>query len=124
MSGLTHIDADGNAVMVDVGDKLRYHGSQSAACSVIMQAETIAAISDGNIKKGDVLSIAQLAGIMGSKKTADLIPLCHPACTHLLESRTSDRCQAERRRYYGHFAKLQGKQVSKWKLSRLYPSLR
>ena len=78
MSGLTHIDADGNAVMVDVGDKASTSRVASAACSVIMQAETIAAISDGNIKKGDVLSIAQLARIMGSKKTADLIPLCHP----------------------------------------------
>ena len=54
MSGLTHIDADGNAVMVDVGDKATTRVA-SAACSVIMQAETIAAISDGNIKKGDVL---------------------------------------------------------------------
>lgn len=78
MSGLTHIDADGNAVMVDVGDKTSTSRVASAACSVIMQAETITAISDGNIKKGDVLTIAQLAGIMGSKKTADLVPLCHP----------------------------------------------
>ena len=54
MSGLTHIDADGNAVMVDNGDKASTTRVASAACSVIMQAETIAAISDGNIKKGDV----------------------------------------------------------------------
>lgn len=78
MRNLTHIDADGNAVMVDVGDKISTDRVATAACSVLMQPNTIKAITSGKIKKGDVLSIAQLAGIMGSKKTADLIPLCHP----------------------------------------------
>ena len=78
MRSLTHIDADGNAVMVDVGDKISTDRVATAACSVLMQPNTIKAITRGKIKKGDVLSIAQLAGIMGSKKTADLIPLCHP----------------------------------------------
>ena len=78
MTNLTHIDADGNAVMVDVGGKTSTDRVASAACSVLMHKDTITAISSGKIKKGDVLSIAQLAGIMGSKKTADLIPLCHP----------------------------------------------
>ena len=78
MTNLTHIDADGNAVMVDVGGKTSTDRVAKAACSVLMHKDTITAISSGKIKKGDVLSIAQLAGIMGSKKTADLIPLCHP----------------------------------------------
>ena len=78
MTNLTHIDADGNAVMVDVGGKTSTDRVATAACSVVMHKDTITAISSGKIKKGDVLSIAQLAGIMGSKKTADLIPLCHP----------------------------------------------
>tara|TARA_B100000676_G_C18080115_1_gene850562 strand:+ start:686 stop:1162 length:477 start_codon:yes stop_codon:yes gene_type:complete len=78
MIDLTHIDADGNAVMVDVGDKSSTDRVATATCSVLMQSDTITAISSREVKKGDVLSIAQLAGIMGSKKTADLIPLCHP----------------------------------------------
>ena len=78
MTNLTHIDADGNAVMVDVGGKTSTDRVATAACSVLMHKDTITAISSGKIKKVDVLSIAQLAGIMGSKRTADLIPLCHP----------------------------------------------
>ena len=78
MTNLTHIDADGNAVMVDVGGKTSTDRVATAACSVLMHKDTITAISSGKIKKGDVLSIAQLAGIMGSKKKADLIPMCHP----------------------------------------------
>ena len=78
MSNLTHIDQDGNAVMVDVTAKDETVRVAKAACSVLMSPDTVAAISDARIKKGDVLSIAQLAGIMGAKKTADLIPLCHP----------------------------------------------
>ncbi|MBS27524.1 MAG: cyclic pyranopterin monophosphate synthase MoaC [Alphaproteobacteria bacterium] len=75
---LTHIDADGNARMVDVSDKNVTRRTATAGCSVIMQAETIALIRDGALKKGDVLSIARLAGILGAKKTSELIPLCHP----------------------------------------------
>ena len=78
MSDLTHIDQDGNAVMVDVTAKDETVRVAKAACSVLMSLDTVAAISDARIKKGDVLSIAQIAGIMGAKKTADLIPLCHP----------------------------------------------
>lgn len=75
---LTHFDADGNAVMVDVTDKAETTRVAVAAGSVLMQPETLQTIQDRGIKKGDVLSVAQLAGIMGSKRTADLIPLCHP----------------------------------------------
>lgn len=75
---LTHFDADGNAVMVDVSGKDSTAREAVAAGSVLMQPETLKTILDRGIKKGDVLTVAQLAGIMGAKRTADLIPLCHP----------------------------------------------
>jgi cyclic pyranopterin phosphate synthase len=78
MSDLTHIDADGNAVMVDVSAKDATERIAVAAASVIMAPDTLARIAGGDVKKGDVLSVAQLAGIMGAKRTPDLIPLCHP----------------------------------------------
>ncbi len=78
MSGFTHLDDDGNAVMVDVSDKEITERIATAKGSVYMQPDTLALIMDGGVKKGDVLSVAQLAGIMGAKKTPDLIPLCHP----------------------------------------------
>jgi cyclic pyranopterin phosphate synthase len=78
MADFTHIDADGNAVMVDVSDKADTERTATARGSVYMQAETLRKIMQGGVKKGDVLSVAQLAGIMGAKKTPDLIPLCHP----------------------------------------------
>lgn len=78
MADFTHIDADGNAVMVDVSDKADTERTATAKASVYMQPETLKKIMEGGVKKGDVLSVAQLAGIMGAKKTPDLIPLCHP----------------------------------------------
>jgi cyclic pyranopterin monophosphate synthase len=78
MPRLTHFDAEGKAAMVDVTDKDVTERSASAAGSVLMQPETIALITAGGVKKGDVLSVARLAGIMGAKRTPDLIPLCHP----------------------------------------------
>ncbi len=78
MAEFTHLDADGNAVMVDVGDKAATERSATAKGSVLMAPETLAKIMAGGFKKGDVLSVAQLAGIMGAKRTPDLIPLCHP----------------------------------------------
>jgi len=75
---LTNIDADGNARMVDVSDKDVTRRTATAGCTVIMQPETITLIREGAVKKGDVLSVARLAGIMGAKKTSELIPLCHP----------------------------------------------
>ncbi|MEQ8664431.1 MAG: cyclic pyranopterin monophosphate synthase MoaC [Rhodospirillales bacterium] len=75
---LTHIDADGNAVMVDVSGKAETARTATARGSVYMEAATLARIQDRGIKKGDVLTVAQLAGIMGAKRTPDLIPLCHP----------------------------------------------
>lgn len=78
MSGLTHFDAEGNPVMVDVGGKEITERVATAAGRVLMRASTLALIRDRGLKKGDVLSVAQLAGIMGAKRTPDLIPLCHP----------------------------------------------
>jgi len=78
MTGFTHFDEQGNARMVDVTDKSVTERIATAQGSVLMQPATIALIRQGGIKKGDVLSVARLAGIMGAKRTPDLIPLCHP----------------------------------------------
>jgi len=78
MADLTHIDADGNAVMVDVSAKSDTERVATAKGSITMAPETLDRIMDGGVKKGDVLTIAQLAGIMGAKRTPDIIPLCHP----------------------------------------------
>ena len=75
---LTHIDADGRAHMVDVADKADTKRTAKARGLVALSPATLAAIAEGRTKKGDVLSVAELAGIMGAKKTAELIPLCHP----------------------------------------------
>jgi len=77
-SRLTHIDADGKADMVDVGAKADTERTAIAEGSVRMAPETLAAIIAGNAKKGDVIGVARVAGIMAAKKTSDLIPLCHP----------------------------------------------
>ncbi|GGW23664.1 cyclic pyranopterin monophosphate synthase accessory protein [Gemmobacter lanyuensis] len=78
MSGLTHFDAAGHAHMVDVSDKPVTARIAVARGVVRMSAETLAMITEGRAKKGDVLSVARLAAIMGAKRAADLIPLCHP----------------------------------------------
>lgn len=78
MSGLTHFDAKGDAHMVDVSDKAVTSRVATARGHIKMQRETFDIISEGRVKKGDVLGVARLAGIMGAKKTPDLIPLCHP----------------------------------------------
>ncbi len=75
---LTHFDAKGAAHMVDVSDKDITARIASAECYIKMLPETHDIIAEGRAKKGDVLGVARLAGIMGAKKTADLIPLCHP----------------------------------------------
>ncbi|MBT8415983.1 MAG: cyclic pyranopterin monophosphate synthase MoaC [Silicimonas sp.] len=78
MSGLTHFDPEGQAHMVDVSGKAVTDRIAVAEGFVRMSAETLALVTEGRAEKGDVLSVARLAGIMGAKKTADLIPLCHP----------------------------------------------
>jgi cyclic pyranopterin phosphate synthase len=78
VSDLTHFDAEGRAVMVDVSNKTETDRIAVARGAVIMAPETLERIRLGTIAKGDVLSVARLAGIMGAKRTPDLIPLCHP----------------------------------------------
>ena len=78
MSGLTHLDADGSARMVDVSAKAVTAREAVAAGRIDMSDEAARAIAEGLVKKGDVLAVARVAGIMAAKKTADLIPLCHP----------------------------------------------
>jgi cyclic pyranopterin phosphate synthase len=78
MAGLTHIGADGAANMVDVGTKAETERTAIAEGFVVMQPETLRMILAGNAKKGDVLGVARVAGIMAAKKTHELVPLCHP----------------------------------------------
>jgi cyclic pyranopterin monophosphate synthase len=78
MSKLTHIDGDGAAHMVDVGDKSETVREARAEGTISMAPETLEAIKANAMKKGDVLATARIAGIMAAKKTSDLIPLCHP----------------------------------------------
>ncbi len=75
---LTHFDAQGQAHMVDVGDKLETHRIAIATGTIHMLPSTLSLITSGTAKKGDVLGIARIAAIQGAKKTSDLIPLCHP----------------------------------------------
>ena len=105
-AGLSHIDAAGRARMVDVGDKDVTERSAVAEGCVTMQAETLLLIERAQLKKGDVLTTAQLAGVMAAKRTHELIPLCHPlALSHIdleltprrepprVEIRASVRCR-------------------------------
>jgi cyclic pyranopterin monophosphate synthase len=78
MTDLTHLDADGAARMVDVSGKPVTAREAVAQGRIRMSAEAVAAIRDGAAKKGDVLAVARVAGIMAAKKTSELIPLCHP----------------------------------------------
>ena len=77
MDSLTHFNEDGMAHMVEVGDKDITRRTAIARGKIIMKEETLQRIKDGLIKKGDVLSVAQVGGIMGAKKTSELIPMCH-----------------------------------------------
>ena len=101
MSELTHFDAQGQAHMVDVGAKPATHRIAIAEGYITMQPETIAIIQAGTAKKGDVLGVARLAGIMAAKKTSDLIPLCHPIALtkvsvdfEVLPEKNAVRCEA------------------------------
>jgi cyclic pyranopterin phosphate synthase len=78
MTELTHLDGEGRARMVDVSAKDETERTATAAVAVLVQPETLALIESAAIKKGDVLSVARIAGIMAAKRTPDLIPLCHP----------------------------------------------
>ena len=81
---LTHLDESGQASMVDVGHKPDTERVAVARGAVLMEPETLQLILEGNLKKGDVLSVARIAGIMAAKRTSDIIPLCHPlALSHV-----------------------------------------
>ena len=94
MSGLTHFDESGQAHMVDVSGKAVTDRVAVAEGYVKMLPETLDLITEGRAKKGDVLSVARLAGIMGAKKTSELIPLCHPLpITKVALELTADPCR-------------------------------
>jgi cyclic pyranopterin monophosphate synthase len=93
MSDFTHFDNRGNARMVDVSGKAETTRTATARGRVLMKPQTLALIRDGGVKKGDVLQVARLAGIMAAKRASDLIPLCHPL---LLSSVTVDLALDER----------------------------
>jgi cyclic pyranopterin phosphate synthase len=78
MAKLTHFDSDGSARMVDVSAKSETHRTAVASALIEAQPETLTLIRNHGIRKGDVFSISRIAGIMGAKKTSDLVPLCHP----------------------------------------------
>jgi cyclic pyranopterin monophosphate synthase len=78
MSSLTHLDESGAARMVDVSDKSATRREATATGHIAMSVEALAAIRDNTLKKGDALAVARIAGIMAAKRTAELIPLCHP----------------------------------------------
>ena len=100
-SPLTHFDAQGQAHMVDVGAKQSTHRVAVAQGRITMQPATLALVTAGTAKKGDVLGVARLAGIMAAKKTSDLIPLCHPIALtrvavefEVLEAQSTVVCRA------------------------------
>ena len=78
MSDFTHFNEQGRAKMVDVGEKPVTVRTAAAKASVLVNEQTFALIRSGGMKKGDVLTVAQIAGVMGAKRTPDLIPMCHP----------------------------------------------
>ena len=78
MSDFTHFNEQGRAKMVDVGEKSISRRTATAAARVLVNEQTFSLIRSGGMKKGDVLTVAQIAGVMGAKRTPDLIPMCHP----------------------------------------------
>lgn len=86
---LTHTDSDGKAIMVDVSDKIIQDRIARASGKIFLQAETIRLITENQIKKGDVLTVAQIAGIQAAKNTSSLIPLCHPLQLSKVDVKTS-----------------------------------
>ncbi len=92
---LTHLDEHGNARMVDVGAKPDTERTATAAGAIYMQPATLALIKQGGLKKGDVLTVARIAGIMAAKRTSEMIPLCHPIpLTHVDVELTLDESES------------------------------
>ncbi|HHC71949.1 MAG TPA: cyclic pyranopterin monophosphate synthase MoaC [Thiotrichales bacterium] len=96
MTNLTHFNADGEAHMVDVGDKPHTRRTAVAEGWIRMQPETLAMVMEGGHRKGDVLGVARVAGIMASKRTADLVPLCHPLALTRVDVELEPRPEQER----------------------------
>lgn len=92
---LTHTDQAGKASMVDVSDKPITTRTAKASGSIMMQAETLTAIRDNRLKKGDVLATARIAGVMAAKRTHDLIPLCHPLALNDIQVEIMEREDGE-----------------------------
>ena len=98
MNDFTHFGQDGRAKMVDVGEKPVNVRTAVAAGRVLVNRETFEKIRSGGVKKGDVLSVAQVAGIMGAKRTPDIIPMCHPILIDGIDmdlSLDEERCSVE-----------------------------
>lgn len=94
----THFNDEGRAKMVDVGEKPPTRRTAVAAARVLVSRETFALIRSGGMKKGDVLTVAQVAGIMGAKRTSELIPMCHPVTVDGIDlslSLDEERCSVE-----------------------------
>ena len=77
-AGLTHLDPNGSAQMVNVSEKVTTHRTALAGCEVLTKPETLVLLKSGNLKKGDAFTVAKVAGILAAKKTSEFIPLCHP----------------------------------------------
>ena len=98
MSDFTHFNEEGRAKMVDVGEKSPSRRTAVAAGRVLVDENTFALIRSGGMKKGDVLTVAQIAGIMGAKRTADIIPMCHPIIVDGIDlslSLDEEKCSVE-----------------------------
>ena len=98
MSDFTHFNEEGRAKMVDVGEKPESHRTAVAAARVLVNRNTFELIKSGGMKKGDVLTVAQIAGIMGAKRTPDIIPMCHPIIidgVNMTLSLDEERCSVE-----------------------------
>ena len=112
---LTHIDAEGRARMVDVSDKAETDRVAVAGARVVMKPETLARIQAGDIAKGDVLPVARLAGIMAAKRTADLIPLCHPLALTSVEVELACDRRALRGRDHRDLPRSRAAPGSRWR---------
>ncbi|MCR5732246.1 MAG: cyclic pyranopterin monophosphate synthase MoaC [Sphaerochaetaceae bacterium] len=98
MSDFTHFNDQGRAKMVNVGDKDVTHRTAQASASVLLNKETFEKVRSGGMKKGDVLSVAQVAGIMGAKRTSDIIPMCHPILINGIDLKLSlneEKCSVD-----------------------------
>ena len=103
-NNLTHFDAAGNAVMVDVSEKPVTAREATAHGIITMNAEAFAAVESGTVKKGDVLGVARVAGIMATKRTSELIPLCHPLGMELGEIHLVEKTGGKS----GHYIRAEG----------------